>query len=158
MEIKKNIKELAVQITLKSMDREMSDWITFNDQLHTKIVKDDYVPQKTMLIDYELPIMECDLIDSYFLVTTERIISIIKSSYDEVFFKDIQKVSNEYEAENYKLTDGKYPKTNIIAVKKNNNEILLAYIDSYYPAYFSKILIYNLFSYKTLGKWYVNPK
>jgi hypothetical protein len=140
------------------MDKKMSDWITFNDKLNTKILEDDYLPLKTILINYELPIMECNLIDSYFLVTTERIISIINNSYDEVFFKDMQKLSNEYEAENYRVTNGKYPKTNIIAVKKNNNEVLIAYVDSYYPAYFSKMLISNVFSYKTLHKWFINPR
>ena len=158
METTKKFKELAIQITLKSMDRKLSDWITFNDKLNTKIVEDNYLPLNIIMIDNELPIMECDLVDSYFLITTERIISIINGFYNELFFKDMQKLSNEYEFENYKLTDGKYPKINIIAVKKNNNEILLAHVDSYYPAYFSKMLICNLFSYKTLNKWFVNPK
>jgi hypothetical protein len=31
MEAIKKFKELAIQITLKSMDKKMSDWITFND-------------------------------------------------------------------------------------------------------------------------------
>lgn len=81
----------------------------------------------------------------YFLITTDRIISVIDGFYDEVFFIEMNNISNEYNTENFKQINGKYPKTNIIAVKKNDNTTLIAKIDSYYPAYFAKMLIYNVF-------------
>lgn len=158
METTRKFKQLAVQITLKSIDKEQSDWITFNDKINTKIIGDDYFRSDIMLLVNELPIMECDLKNSYFLITTDRIISVIDGFYDEVFFIEMNNISNEYNTENFKQINGKYPKTNIIAVKKNDNTTLIAKIDSYYPAYFAKMLIYNIFSYKKLGKWYVNPK
>ncbi|WP_414845053.1 hypothetical protein [Chryseobacterium sp. IT-36CA2] len=42
MKTTREFKQLAVQITLKSMDKEQSDWITFNDKINTKIIGDDY--------------------------------------------------------------------------------------------------------------------
>ena len=130
METTRKFKQLAVQITLKSMDKGERDWITFNDKIHTKIIGDDYFGSDIMLLVNELPIMECDLKNSYFLITTDRIISVIDGYYDEVFFIEMNNVSNEYNAENFKQINGEYPKTNIIAVKKNDNTTLIAKIDS----------------------------
>jgi len=118
MEAIRKFKQLAIQITLKSMDKEQCDWITFNDKIHTKIIGDDYFRSDIILLVNELPIMECDLKNSYFLITTDRIISIMDGYYDEVFFIEMNNVSNEYNAENFKQINGEYPKTNIIAVKK----------------------------------------
>jgi hypothetical protein len=136
----------------------MSDWITFNDKLNIKLLADNYLPSMIRLDLNELPIVGCDLGDSYFLITTERVISIIENSYDEVYFSDMNKFSSEYETENYRQVNGKYPKVSIIAIEKKNKNILLLRVDSYYPAYFSKMLLYNIFSYKTLGRWFIEPK
>lgn len=158
MKTEQEFKQSVIQVTLKSIDKKVSDWITFNDKINMKFVTDDYLSSKVELIFNELPIIECDLDDSYFLITTERIISIIEGSFDDVYFNDMNKLSYKYEAENYKQTNGKYPKINIIAVEKRDKKLLLIKVDSYYPAYFSKMLICNIFSYKTFGRWFIDPK
>ncbi|MEE6128239.1 hypothetical protein V2E39_12675, partial [Chryseobacterium arthrosphaerae] len=53
--------------------------------------------------------------------------------------------------------NNQYPKTNFICIEKTDKSKLLAIIDSYYPAFFSKMLICNVLLYKKEGRWFLNP-
>ena len=153
----KEFKDKALEISLKCVDKEPSDWLTFNDNINTKLLDDNYESKFVLLDENELPILDCSLNNSYLLVTTERVISIIDNNYDEVYSKDFEGLCNDYEKFNYKGENNQNPKTNFICIKKTNKTKLLAVIDSYYPTFFSKMLICNVLLYKKEGRWFLNP-
>lgn len=152
----KEFKKEVLEITLKCVDRKPEDWTTFNDKMHTIFLQDDYIPTKVSLLSNELPILECDLYDSYLLVTSDRVISIINNKYDEIYPNDFYELCNDYEKFNYKK-EGDHPKINIICIQKIDGFKVLLKIDSHYPAFFTKILIYNIMLYKKEGRWFLNP-
>lgn len=153
----KEFKDKVLEVSLKCIDKEPKDWLTFNDCMNTVLVDDNYQSEFVLLEKNELPILECSLDSSCMLVTTERVISIIDSHYDEVYSKDFEELCNDYEKFNYKTENDQHPKTNFICIKKTNKTKLLAIIDSYYPAFFSKMLICNALLFKKEGRWYLNP-
>lgn len=153
----KEFKKEVLEITLRCVDRKPEDWLTFNDKMNAKLVEDNYTPAKVLLLKNEVPILECELNDSYLLVTSNRVISIINEKYDEVYPNNFCELCNDYEKFNYKKEEGDHPKTNIICVEKTDTSKLLIKIDSYYPAFFTKILIYNIMIYKKEGRWFLNP-
>ncbi|MBK1897373.1 hypothetical protein [Chryseobacterium paridis] len=153
----KEFKNLVLEVTLKSVDRKPTDWITFNDKMNTQLVNDSYEAEKVRLCKKELPIIECNLDNSYFLVTTDRIISIINNEFDEMNIINMVDYCNEYERLNYKQPNGEYPKVNFLCIEKKDGTKFIAKIDSHYPAFFTRILIYNIFLYKTEGRWFLNP-
>lgn len=152
----KEFKKKVLEITLRSVDRKPKNWTTFNDKMHTILLEDNYIPTKASLLSNELPILECDLHDSYLLVTSHRVISIINNKYDEIYPNDFHELCNDYEKFNYKK-EGDHPKTNIICIQKMDGFKVLLKIDSNYPAFFTKILIYNIMLYKKEGRWFLNP-
>lgn len=147
----------VLDVSLKAIDKSPDEWVTFNDALHTRVIEDIYIPDKVTLVVDELPILECDLVDNYLLITTERIICVSNDAYEEVYIDKIEKIVNDYEALNYTKINGQYPETNKVALLKRDGSKLTFLIDSYYPAFFSKILIQNILSYKVKGDWYLNP-
>lgn len=147
----------VLDVTLKAIDEEPDAWITFNDSLHTRIIRNDYKPKLVSIEKYELPILECDLNDSYLLVTTNRVICILHNQYSDMVFEEMDRFKNDYEALNYQKVEGKYSKINKIAIQKKNGLTFIFLIDSHHPAFFVKLLIYNIFSYKVYGHWYLNP-
>lgn len=153
----KEFKDKAIEISLKCIDKEPSDWITFNDNINTQLLADNYESKFVLLGKNELPILDCILNGSYLLVTTERVVSIIDNNYDEIYPKDFEGLCNDYEKFNYKGENNQNPKTNFICIQKSNRTKLLAVIDSYYPAFFSKMLICNVLLYKKEGRWFLNP-
>lgn len=149
----------ALKVTLKSVDKLPEDWETFNDKLNTRIIYDDFDARSGIeLLEHELLLLDCELEKSYVLITTERVISIIDHVYDDVLIEQIDKVLIDPESKNFKKVDNKYPKEHLIAVKNKAGKKLMFLIDSYYPSAFAINLIYNVLSYKTLGRWYINPK
>lgn len=153
------LKNDAINLSIKSLDKPPEKWETFNDKLNTKIIYDNaYSKKEINLFPGELPILECVLEQSYLLITTDRIISIIENIQKSILIDKIDKFSNDYENQNYKLVNAKYPKIHKILIKTIDGNELLFFIDSYYPSTFAKTLIYNLLSYKKFGYWYVNPR
>ncbi|OCA74890.1 hypothetical protein BBI00_11345 [Chryseobacterium arthrosphaerae] len=153
----KEFKNKAIEISLNCVDKAPEDWLTFNDKINTQLLDDSYESKFVSLEKNELPILDCSLNNSYLLVTTERIISIIDNNYEEVYSKDFERLCNDYEKFNYKKENNQYPKTNFICIEKTDKSKLLAIIDSYYPAFFSKMLICNVLLYKKEGRWFLNP-
>lgn len=154
----KEFKNKVVEVTLKSMNKNPLEWVTFNDGLNSKIIDDDYVNLDFTLLNEELPIFECKLIDSQVIITTERIISTVKGKYDELLIEQISDFLDDYGSENFKPKNGLYPKTNKFAILKKNEEKLIYIVDSLYPSYFANMLIKNIFSFKQSGQWFINPK
>lgn len=153
----KEFKDNAIEISLKCVDKAPKDWLTFNDKINTQLLDDSYESKFVLLEKNELPILDCSLNNSYLLVTTERVISIIDDNYDEIYSKDFEGLCNDYEKFNYQNEDNQHPKTNFICIKKNDKAKLLVIIDSYYPSFFTKILICNILLYKKEGRWFLNP-
>ncbi|MDV7699530.1 hypothetical protein N6B72_21675 [Chryseobacterium soli] len=153
----KEFKDKALEISLNCVDRQPKDWITFNDKINTKLLDDTYESKFVSLKKNELPILDCNLNDSYLLITTERVISIINNKYDEIYSNDFEGLCNDFEKLNYKNENSQHPKTNFICLERTDKTKLLAIIDSYYPAFFSKMLICNILLYKKKGKWFLNP-
>lgn len=151
----KEFKDKAIEISLKCLDKEPKDWLTFNDKMNTQLLDDSYKSKFVLLEKNELPILNCSLNNSYLLVTTERVISIIDNKYGEVYSKDFEGLCNDYEKFNYE--NSQHPKTNFICVEKTNKAKLLVITDSYYPAFFAKMLICNVLLYKKEGRWFLNP-
>ncbi|MFD2920701.1 hypothetical protein ACFS6H_13335 [Terrimonas rubra] len=147
----------VLSVTLKAIDKEPDSWTTFNDALHTRIIKGAYLSDEVELKSSELPILECRLANSYLLITTERVISILNTVYKEMYINEVEKFLNDYEALNYAKKNGQYPGTNRVAIRRIDGAVLEYIIDSHHAAFFSKILIYNIFSYKTKGYWYLDP-
>lgn len=150
-------RKAVLDVTLKGIDQGPDSWVTFNDSLHTRITEAGYVPDIVVLGDDELSILECSLKENYVLITTDRVICISSEVYEEMYIRDMEKFLNDYEAANYTKVDGKYPKTNKVAIQKIDGSVFMFVIDSHHPAFFSKVLIYNIFSYKKKGRWYLNP-
>ncbi|MDR6528461.1 hypothetical protein J2787_003898 [Chryseobacterium rhizosphaerae] len=153
----KEFKSLVLEVTLKCVDRRPEDWFTFNDKMNTHFVQDNYQPQNIRMDKDELPIIECDLDDSYFLITTDRIISINDGIFDSVNFFNMFDFCGTNEKLNYRNTNEELPKVDTLCIKKVDGGKLIAKIDSHYPAFFTKILIYNILVYKKEGRWYLNP-
>lgn len=154
----KEFKNIALDISLNCVDKKPKDWLTYNDKINTKLLDDNYESKFVVLQKNELPILDCSLNNSYLLITTARVISIIDNKYDEVYSNDFEGLCNDYEKFNYKKENNQYPKTNFICIEKTDKTKLLAVIDSYYPAFFSKMLICNvLLLYKKEGRWFLNP-
>lgn len=147
----------AIKVTLKAMDNSPDKWMTFNDKIHTYIIDKIQMKSGVQLFSSEVPILECVLENDFLLITTERLVSSLFNNHYEMYIKEVIGFSNEFVKENNTKIDGKLPKTNIMVVKGNENKKLLFKIDSYHPAYFVKILIYNLSSYIRYGSWYLNP-
>jgi len=152
-------KNEAIKATLRSIDEPVENWKTGNYRLNTFII-DDLNPMRSnvdLRFDEE-PVLECILNNSFLLITTERLISRYRNTYQEIDISKIVGFGQGFEKENYtndKL--GKYAKTNTISVKdKENNEVIFE-IDSIHPAFFVKILINNLSNYINKGTWYLNP-
>ncbi|MCY1660765.1 hypothetical protein [Chryseobacterium sp. SL1] len=146
-----------MEITLRCIDKKPEDWHTFNDKMYTKIVDNNYKSTKVYLLPNELPILECDLNDSYLLVTSNRVISMINNNFYEIYPNDFYELCNDYEKFNYKKEGYDHPKTNIICIEKVDGRKVLLKVDSDYPSFFTKILIYNIMLYKKEGRWYLNP-
>lgn len=156
MEVEK-FRDEVIEVTQRAVDRKPEEWITFNDTLNTKIIRDCKFQSKIKLNVDELPILECSLDGAYLLVTTDRIVSVMENYYDEVYFECMDRFLNEFEEDNYKKIDDRYPKIHKIAIRKKDGSKLFYLIDSYYPSAFAKILIQNLSSYKSYGRWFLNP-
>lgn len=153
----KEFKQKAIDISLRCVDKAPNGWITYNDEINTKLLDDNYKSKYVSLEKNELPILNCKLDNSYLLITTKRVISIINGNYDEVYSENFEGLCNDYEKFNYKNEDNQQPKTNFICIRRTNKSNLLVIIDSYYPAFFSKILISNVLLYKKEGRWFLNP-
>ncbi len=153
-----DFKRELISISLKALNKPFDEWITFNDTLNTNIIEGDYQNAKIKFQENELPILECCLDNTYLLVTTERIVSVLNNLTDEVFIDFIEGFSYEDDFVNYKKVDNRYPKVNKITVVKKNGECMSFFVDSYYPFYFVNILIRNLLSYKKYKKWFISPK
>ena len=105
----KEFKDKALEISLKCVDRQPKDWLTFNDKINTKLLDDNYKSKFVSLKKDELPILDCNLNDSYLLITTDRVISIIDNKYDEIHSNDFEGLCNDYEKFNYKKKNDQHP-------------------------------------------------
>ena len=146
--------------TLELIDKNPGEWITFNDKLNTKIVDDSNLLELDLELNQdEEPLLECVLENSFVVITTKRIFSEYNDYKYEMDLRDFEGFGNEYEKKNHELIEGKRPKTNIVSVKsKYSDKRLLFEIDSFYPANFVKMLIINLESYISNGKWFWKNK
>lgn len=153
----KLFKNEAIQKTLKSIDKLPINWVTTNDKINLRILDGILSFRSDVeLITNEVPISECFIGDSFFLITTTRVISKLDGHQDELLIKEILKLEDL--RENYiKDENGVWPKTNLFIVKGENEKQLTLKVDSVHPAYFVKILIYNLSSYLRHGIWYLDP-
>lgn len=152
----KKIKQEAIQNTLMYIGKLPEGWVTFNDELHTFILDDEYkMKSRISLHPNELPILECVLQDSFVLITTDRVMSDLSGKVQEILLKETSDkyFIDEFEQDNYKKVNGQYPKTFLIALRGMNDKKLLFRIDSYYPASFAKLLITNLANYLKHGFW-----
>ena len=152
-------KKEAIQKTLLLINEPPKNWKTFNDQLHTHIIEDDFqMTSDVSLKTNELPVLECILDDSFMLITTDRLISKIENNYQEIQLREIVDLGNDYENDNHRIIDGKLPKINIITVIDKNDKKLAFKIDSYYPAHFVRTLLINMSHYLKHGKWFWSPR
>ena len=140
--------------TLSLVDKPYKEWRTYNQKINTILFFDnENINSSLSLSENELPLLECKLKNSYVLITTNRVVSILGTEIDEILISTISHFGNEFENENLKVVNGKGPKINIIVLVNSKEEKLIFKIDSLYPAYFSKILIHNLISIKTKGSY-----
>lgn len=155
----KLFKSKLISITLKCIDELPSNWNTTNTHINTYIIEglDFRLRNKFTLKEDELPILECVLSDSFLLITSRRIISSYNGKIEEIEVKKIVGFDNEYERQNYKKDNGRLPPTHLMVLKGEDNKKLFFEVDSIHPAYFTKILIMNLFTYSRYGTWYLNP-
>ncbi|MEK6153606.1 hypothetical protein WIW50_10120 [Flavobacteriaceae bacterium 3-367] len=147
-------REEVLTRTLSLVDEPYEKWRTYNYQINTKLFfANEDINGSFNLNNGELPLLECKLEDSYVLITTDRIISILDSEMDQISIQDIDHFGNEFEKENFKIVEGKGPKTNTILLVASKGDKLKFKIDSLYPAYFAKILIHNLINIKNKGTY-----
>lgn len=135
-------------------------WTTYNDKLHTIIVEDnsDLLGLDVKLEYEELPILKCVLENSFFLITTNKLVSNYLSQTNELLLKDFTRHGDDFEKENFARTNGEQPKINKVVVKGKKNNKLIYLIDSHEPAYFAKTLIMNMTHYINNGTWFWNPR
>ena len=155
---KEIFKKEAIRKSLLLINEPPENWKTFNNELHTKIIED--VSQTAFnhyLKEDELPVLECVLQNNFVLITTDRIVSSFGNNNEEMFLQDVVKLGNEFDNENFKIVDGRLPKTNIISVIGKGDKELLFEIDSYYPAHFVRTLIINMSYFLKNGKWFWKP-
>jgi hypothetical protein len=145
-----DFRQRILDATLSLLDEPFERWRTHNDKIHTRLFLDGEKPSRTLeLAEKELPLLECDLKESYVLITTNQVISIIEAKISSIHFEQIEKFGNEFEADNFK----DQPKTNKVALYDKKGNRLVFVIDALHPAYFSKVLIHNLISFKTKGEF-----
>lgn len=149
-------KEEAIRNTLKLLDKPYSEWETFNDKLNTRIIADNMVSRSEIKLNQdEFPIVEWLWQDDYTLITTQRIISILDNNYKEMFLFEFKNFGDRFEKENTSYnTKNILSKINIIEAIDLNNDTLFYKIDSFYPAYFSKMLIINMSNYIKKREWF----
>lgn len=153
------LRSKAVSATLRTMDKPPKSWVTHNDRMNSEIVSSSNFKSKALfeLLENELPIFQCDLMDSVALITTRRAVSFSKGQTDYVFFEDFVELSNDCSKENFKKTNGRLPKTQRLCIEGRMGNRVDLIIDSYYPFYFARVLLRNLVSVINHKKWYLNP-
>jgi hypothetical protein len=156
----RDFKEEVLNVTLRGINLPPNEWVTYNDKLNSRIIKDNSeVRSNFELIDNELVIFECCLPNNFFVVSTSRLLINFESNNYSIRLKDIVGFSPDYEKENNTKIDGRrLPKTNLLVARDNNADKYKFEVDSYYPAYFVKLLIKNASSFLRSGKWYLNPR
>lgn len=148
------LKRLAVEKTLKSMNRAPKDWITTNTRVHTHLINESYqFKSNVVLHESEKPILECILEDSSFLITTQRVFSRDFIKWYELPIKMITGLNDKGAQTKDDVTS---TGVNTIEVKNELQREFFLNVDSLYPAFFTKILILNLSSFVRYGKWYLD--
>ncbi|WP_281989956.1 hypothetical protein [Aquimarina aggregata] len=139
--------------TLSLVDEPYEKWRTFNNKINTTLfLNDESISNLSIeLKENELPLLECKLHNSYVLVSTHRVFSILDSKLDEISFKDVDRFGNEFEKENITPTNDIRPQINKIILYNSDGKKFIFRIDSLYPAYFVKLLIHNLINYRKNG-------
>lgn len=151
---KNEFRQNVLKQTLALVDKPYAEWTTHNNKLNSIVfLKDEHCKFEDELNTNELPLLECVLTNSYVLITTDRVISILDDKRTEMKFENMARFGNEFENENHLSADGKMPKTNRVVIYNNENGRLVFVVDSLYPAYFSKVLIHNLISFRVKGKF-----
>lgn len=149
-------KKKAIEKTLELIDKPINEWETFNDKLNIIFLDDNSLPsvENIKLEIDEDPILESKIGDNYLLITTTKIYSIFKNKVDEMRICEFEGFGDEFDDVNYLSTDGKYSKTNIISVKRNEKVNFLFEIDSFYPSNFVKMFLINIGNYIKYKKWF----
>lgn len=147
------LKKEVLTRTLSLVDEPYEKWRTFNKKMNTILfLENEQIKNKSIkLKNSELPLLECKLNDSYVLISTDKVYSILSSKSNEILIENISRFGNEFEKENVEPVGGLQPQTNKVVLYGDEGEKLIFQIDSLYPAYFAKILIHNLISYKRKG-------
>lgn len=128
--------------------------VTGNDQLHTFLWEDvEETDWPFPIHSDELPILKCDLGENLLQITTRRVVSLFQGEFYELGLSEIDGFGQDFEKENYSWSGEPLPKTNTITIEDHKGHKIYYEIDSYYPAFFSKILITNLSKYLREGKW-----
>lgn len=130
--------------TLSMVNEPLSNWKTYNDKMNCKIYKENENFTGYSLMDGELPLFECELDDSYLLISSERIISKLDSENNEMLIAKIIRFGKEFEKDNIKPLGQDQPKINLISIYSQEGTRLIYKVDSWHPAYFSKLLISNI--------------
>lgn len=149
-----NLRKEVVRGTLNYISLPNGQMVTGNDDLHTFLWKD--VKESEWPFPFqsdELPILKCDLGENRLQITTTRIVSLFKGKSYGLELLKVEGIGQDFEKGNYSLSGEPLPKTNIITIEDINGGKLYYEIDSYYPAFFSKLLIVNLSKYLREGKW-----
>jgi hypothetical protein len=151
----KNLAEEAVSRTNSYIGRLPENWITFNDRVNTRVLDSgENLQTKIKMIQNEIAILECELENSYLLITTHRVISKIGEEIQEVDMYEIEGFDSRDDKLNFKLDTQEQPKTHTITIRKIGNKKITYIIDSYFPSFFARLLIYNLSSFTRESKWY----
>ncbi len=156
---KDDFKNLAVEITLKCMDRPFEKWMTFNDHINTNFLSDnkERIICGFHLIQEEIPIVSCKIDSNCLVITTDRVLSKYNDYYYEMNLTDSIYFTGKFDRDNFKLINGRRSKLVTEELEDKNYKKLIYITDSHHPAYFIKTLILNLSSYLVNNKWYLNP-
>ena len=129
--------------TLSMINEPFANWKTYNDKMNSKLfIQKENTGLK--LMENELPLFECEMSDSYLLISSDRIISKINDEQNEMLISEIVKFGDEFEKDNIKPLGQDQPKTNLISVYSHEGARLIYKVDSWHPAHFTRILIGNI--------------
>lgn len=154
----KELKENALKNSLNSIDKRVEEWVTNNDKINLVFIKNNMSSFNFDLKDKELPIVECFLKPNNFLLTTERLLSNFEGNLYEMLISEMEGLCSKSMKEINPKKKSNSLKTNILVIKSFLEDKIYFEVDSLYPTFFMRILIYNLSSYKRYGKWYLAPK
>ena len=145
----------AVKRTNAYIGQSPENWVTFNNKINTRVLNiGEELQTNINMLEGEIPILECHLDNSNLIITTHRVISKIENNIQELYISEIEGFESTNDKLNFKPDTEVQPQIHYITIRGEKGKKLNYIIDSYFPSFFARLLIYNLSSFVRNNRWY----